>query len=104
MNLKIVIYILVSACILLTSYLYYDTGSNEILSIGLLFFVVAQTIYNPETYKPYIIKLITNFTLIIGAVGVLLYFINFPEFNDTLKLVLSINTLLLGALLYVYRR
>lgn len=104
MNIKILLYILVSACLLLTGYLYYDTGSNEILSIGILFFVVAQAIYNPETYKPHIVKLITNLTIIIGAAGILLYCINFPQFNDTLKLVLSINTLLLGALLYVYRR
>ena len=104
MNLKILIYILVSVALLLTFYLYYDTGKSELIGVGALFFVVAQAIYLPETYKPQYVKLIINFTLIMGAAGILLYFLNFPEFNSTLKFVLSINTLLLGCLLYVYRR
>jgi len=103
-NLKFLIYILVSVALLLTFYLYYDTGKSELIGIGALYFVVAQAIYLPETYKPQYVKLIINFTLIMGAAGILLYFLNFPEFNSTLKLVLSINTLLLGCLLYVYRR
>ncbi|MBK8390828.1 MAG: hypothetical protein IPL23_16760 [Saprospiraceae bacterium] len=60
MNLKILIYILVSLALLLTFYLYYDTGKSELIGVGALFFVVAQAIYNPENYKPSAVNLLVS--------------------------------------------
>ncbi|MBK8635332.1 MAG: hypothetical protein IPN72_17895 [Saprospiraceae bacterium] len=67
MNLKILIYILVSVALLLTFYIYYDTGKSELIGVGALFFVVAQAIYNPENYKPNDVK--TNYQFYIDNRG-----------------------------------
>ena len=104
MNLKVLLYILVAIALLLTVYLYYDTGNSEIMCLGILFFVVAQAIYNPANYKPHIVNLLVTFTIIIGIMGVLFYFLNIPTFSDNMTLLLSLDTLLLGVLLYVFRK